>query len=432
MIALSPETLRDHLEVAVDHLSFPTGITFDDDGTAYVSEAGLGFGGTKPGGRIWRIASDGSRDLLVDGLRPPVNGVSFYRGYLYVSEGTRGACIIRISLNGEREVLVENLPGPGNYHTNMVAIGPDERLYFSQGAMTNSGIIGLDGHDLAWLRRVPHAHDIPGYDIELAGLNVETSDPRSVEPREKVRTGAFVSFGTETTPGQRIAAQLPCSAAVMRCSLDGRNLELVAWGLRNAYGLGFLPDGRLLATDQGMDDRGSRPLGDAPDLLHEVKRGAWYGWPDFVGDVPVTHPRFAPQRGVPALPVLSNHDELPPPERALLEFPTHCGALKFAVVPDGSRSIAGQLVVALFGDERPMVAPVGARAGRAVARVNPADWSLHPLLSEPLQRPIDVRFHPIDGALFIVDFGAFEMLDNGQTFAQPASGRLWRLPLAQL
>ena len=26
---------------------------------------------------------------------------------------------------------------------------------------------------------------------------------------------------------------------------------LVAWGLRNAYGLGFLPDGTLLATDQG-------------------------------------------------------------------------------------------------------------------------------------------------------------------------------------
>ena len=65
------------------------------------------------------------------------------------------------------------------------------------------------------------------------------------------------------------------AAAVMRCNLDGSGLELVAWGFRNAYGLGFLPDGRLLAADQGVDDRGSRPLGNAPDLFHEVKARAW-------------------------------------------------------------------------------------------------------------------------------------------------------------
>ena len=57
----------------------------------------------------------------------------------------------------------------------------------------------------------------------------------------------------------------------MRCNLDGSDLELVAWGLRNAYGLGFLPDGRLLAVDQGADDRGSRPVGNVPDLLFEVR-----------------------------------------------------------------------------------------------------------------------------------------------------------------
>jgi glucose/arabinose dehydrogenase len=56
---------------------------------------------------------------------------------------------------------------------------------------------------------------------------------------------------------------------------------LVAWGLRNAYGLLFLPDGRLLAIGQGADDRGSRPVGNVPDLLFEGNPGAWYGWPDF-------------------------------------------------------------------------------------------------------------------------------------------------------
>jgi glucose/arabinose dehydrogenase len=62
----------------------------------------------------------------------------------------------------------------------------------------------------------------------------------------------------------------------MRCnSYDGSDLELVAWGLRNSYGLGFLLDGRLLAIDQGPDDRGSRPVGNAPDLLYEIHEGSW-------------------------------------------------------------------------------------------------------------------------------------------------------------
>src|SRR5438132_1651573 len=92
-------------------------------------------------------------------------------------------------------------------------------------------------------------------------------------------------------------SQRSWTAAVMRCEPDGSGLELVAWGLRNAYGLGFLPDGRLLATDQGADDRGSRPVGNAPDLLFEVREGAWYGWPDYIGGDPITDERYRPVRG---------------------------------------------------------------------------------------------------------------------------------------
>jgi glucose/arabinose dehydrogenase len=425
------DTLGDSLVLVADRLSFPTGLTFDDRGVAYVSEAGLDFGGAKPGGRIWRIAPDGLRQLLADGLRPPVNGVTFHAGDLYISEGACG-CISRVSPTGARGVLVDNLPGPGNYHVNMVAVGRDDRLYFSQGAMTNTGVMGRDSHEMAWLRRLPHAPDVPGYDVELAGVNLETDDPLPVGGTCGRRTGAFVPYGTETRAGQRIRARMPCTAAVMRCNLDGTDLELVAWGLRNAYGLGFLADGRLLATDQGADDRGSRPIGNAPDLLHEVKTGAWYGWPDFIGDVPVTHPRFTPERGSPVAFVLSNHATLPPPEPPLLEFPAHSGALKFAVVPDGAPRFSSQLVVALFGDERPLVAPPGHRAGRAIASIDPARWTVHPLLGEPLQRPIDVRFNPVDRALFILDFGSFEIGAGGATVTDPGSGRLWRLPLACL
>ena len=292
------------VETVADGLSFPTSLAFDGDGTAYIAESGLPFGGASPGGRVWRL-ENGRRSLVADDLRAPVNGLTFRDGALYVSEGGHPGRISRLELDGSRSTVLDDLPGPGNYHTNMCVFGPDGKLYFSQGAMTNSGIVGLDAYEIGWLRRLPHAHDLPGHEIELAGVNVETRDPTG---SGSVETGAFVAFGTPTARGQRLAAHVPCTAAVMRCEPDGSDLELVAWGLRNAYGLCFLPDKRLLAVDQGFDDRGSRPIGNATDLLYEVRPGAWYGWPDFVGGDPVTDSRYCPERGTQPLFVLSNHE----------------------------------------------------------------------------------------------------------------------------
>jgi glucose/arabinose dehydrogenase len=420
---------NNQLELVAEEVSFPTSLTFDDSGTPYVAESGLPFGGAQPGGRIWRLERDGSRTLLAEGLRPPVNGLTYHQGGLYVSEGGHPARISRFDLDGRQTVILDNLPGPGNYHTNMVVFGPDGKLYFSQGSMTNTGIVGLDAYELGWLRLLPHAHDIPGYEIELAGFNAETSNPLSSEPGARVRTGAFAPFGTLTEAGQRIPAQVPCTAAIMRCNPDGSELELVAWGIRNAYGLGFLPDGRLLAVDQGADDRGSRPVGNIPDLLFEVRQGAWYGWPDFIGGDPITDPQYNPVRGEAPTFVLANHHELPAPEPALVRFPPHAAAVKFDVAPSSVPQWAGQLFVALFGDEVPMTAPSGPRVGRSLARVDPTDWSLHTVITHPLLRPIDVRFDPAGESLYILDFGYFEMDAERGVVAEAKSGRLWRLKL---
>lgn len=416
------------IEVVADDFSFPTSVTQGDGGSLYVAESGLPFGGAAPGGRIWRLAPSGQRELIAAGLRPPVNGLTFHDGGLYVSEGGPPGRISRLELDGRQAVILDNLPGPGNYHTNMVAFGPDGKLYFGQGAMTNLGIIGLDAYELGWLRRLPHAHDIPGLDIVLTGVSVETPNPLVADPNARVRTGAFVPFGTPSEPGQRIAAELPCTAAVMRCNPDGSELELVAWGLRNAFALGFLPDGRLLAVDQGADDRGSRPVGNAPDLLYVVRPGAWYGWPDFIGGIPLTGAQFRPTRGPAPTMLLANHDELPAPEAPLLRFPPHVAAVKFAVAPHrADLPWAGQLFVALFGDEAPMTAPAGPKVGRSVARIDPADWSLHPVIAEPLARPIDVQIADDGRSLLVVDFGQFEMTAERGVAAVAGSGKLWRI-----
>lgn len=426
---MSPNDGATGLTMVADTFSFPTSLTFDTDGVAYVAEAGLPFGGAEPGGRVWRLESSGSRTLLADNLRAPVNGLTFHAGGLYISEGGHPGRISRLDAGGRRTVILDDLPGPGNYHTNMVAFGPDGKLYFSQGAMTNTGIVGLDAYELGWLRRLPHAHDLPGQDVVLADVEVETANPLSTDPDARTTTGAFAPFGQRLPAGRRISAQLPCTAAVMRCNPDGTGLELVAWGLRNAYALGFTPDGRLLAIDQGADDRGSRPVGNVPDMLFEVRRGVWYGWPDSIGGDPITDAQYLPTRGPAPKFVLANHDELGSPARALLRFPPHSAAVKFDVAPSGVAAWAGQIAVALFGDEAPMTAPPGPRVGRGVGRIDPATWSLHPLVAGSLERPIDVRFDPGGTALYILDFGRFEMHATRGVVAEARSGKLWRLPL---
>lgn len=421
-------------------LDFPTSLAFDDEGVAWIAESGLPFGGAEAGGRIRRVdpegRPDGTIETLLGDLRFPVNGLCFHEGAFYISEGGYPGRISRWAPDGERGgervTILDGLPGLGNYHTNMAVVGPDGKLWFSQGAMTNSGIIGLDAYELGWLGRLPHNCDVPGYDVVLAGVNCETVNPLDLTGDSRTRTGAFSPFGIATEPGHRIAGRVPCTAAVLRCDLDGSGLELVAWGLRNAYGLAFLPDGRLLATDQGADDRGSRPIGNAPDVLYEVKAGAWYGWPDFVAGVPVNHPRFRPVRGPAPDLLLANHAELPPPEPPLLEFAVNAAATKLAVIPQSAERWPGQILAALFGDERPMTGPEGPRVGRTIVRIDPSDWSLHPLRGGggPFLRPIDVRVQ--GDSVYVLDFGEFEMVSGGGVEARAGTGALWKIPLRDL
>jgi glucose/arabinose dehydrogenase len=223
----------------------------------------------------------------------------------------------------------------------------------------------------------------------------------------------------------------------MRIRPDGSDLELVAWGTRNPFGLVFLPDGRLLALDQGADDRGSRPIGNAPDLLLEIRHGDWCGWPDFVGDEPVTDPRYAPTRGPAPGFLIADHTALPRPRAPLVRFPPHVAATRVTLAPDrrsgGATAEAepgpwtGRLLCTLFGDERPMTAPEGPRSGRCLAVVDLADGTVDILVSAPLLRPIDVVVSPTDQRVHVVDFGAFEMGARGAVDATPGTGRLWRV-----
>ncbi len=413
-------------ELIADGLSFPTSLCFDEQGTPYVTNAGLPWDGARKGGEVFKVHSDGKLEVISDDFGYPVNGLCFHEGDLIVSDGGYPGKICRLTLDGKVTTILGDLPGLGNYHTNMVAIGPDGRIYFSQGTLTNTAVIGMDAYELGWLGCLPHNCDVPGYDVVLTGENFETVNPLARDGEVKAITGAFSPFNVASEAGQVVKAGLPCTAAIMSCEMDGSDLQLEAWGVRNAYGMGFLPDGRLLVTDQGADDRGSRPVGGVPDLLFEIKKGAWYGWPDFIAGRPITDPMYTPQRGPKPKFVLQNHDDFPAPEKPLMEFSVNAAAVKFDYIPDDVPGLGGQLFVALFGDEKPMTAPPGKKVGRNIARIDPNTWKLYPLPDLGLERPMDIKYNPVDKHIYILDFGYFEMTGVGVD-SKSGSGKLWRI-----
>lgn len=223
--------------------------------------------------------------------------------------------------------------------------------------------------------------------------------------------------------GQRIRGRLPCTSAIIRCDPDGSNLELVAWGLRNPYGLAFDRGGRLLAVDLGMNDRGSRPIGNAPSCVYNIVSGAWYGWPDFAAALPVTHQDLMPSNGISPRFLLSNHQELGPVQEPLIRFRPREAPTRIASIPN-----TDEWIVTLFGDKRPVTAPAGPKEGRRLVRMHLSDRCVYPVSGPRFLRPIDVAFNVRDHSFYVVDFGEFELQLGGAVSAKAATGVLWCLP----
>jgi glucose/arabinose dehydrogenase len=417
-------------------LDMPTGVCFDGDGRPCVLEAGYSYGEVWRTPRLLRLGEGEQPDVLAEGGRNgPWNGVDFADGSFYVAEGgvLEGGRILRIEPDGTQRVLVSGLPSFGDHHTNGPAVR-DGWVYFGQGTATNSGVVGEDNAEFGWLARHPDFHDLPGQAIELNGNAFASADV--LRKRGHAKTGAFAAFGQ--TPPRAVEASLPCTGSVLRVPVDGGALELVAWGFRNPFGLAFAPDGTLYATDNGYDDRGSRPVWGAPDLMWRVEANRWYGWPDYSGNRALTEEEFQPPGKDPLKFLLREHPGEPPAPTALFEV--HCSADGF----DFSRSEAfghvGQAFVAMFGDQAPTTGKLLGPAGFKVVRVDPASGACEDFAvargdqSGPaslvgghgLERPIAARFNREGTALYVVDFGVLRQDEDG---AHPVerTGALWKI-----
>src|SRR5262245_21378826 len=358
------------IEVFAKGLNFPTGIAFKGDGRrfeVFVTEAGTGVPGRCNGAEFFRdnsmpavpdsqnpflpqvrVLDDDGNTLRVLGRSPtvaarespsflhaPTIGLAFERdfhgGRLFVTDSLQGARGAQGPKNSSRIVdvdarhgtvaeLIVKLP-TGDHPTEQPTV-KDGFLYWSQGSVTNAGVIGHDNGASVGGPPEDEAtgaqHEIPCQDVVLSGHNFDSGDGHV--------TGGFLPHGVPGAAGQVVHAfsgafQMGmCTGAILRAKLrDLRPLppggiqpvgtvEPVSWGYRTPFGLRFASDhhvldGGLLVSENGEDQRGPRPVLNAPDRLHvvpeKVTRGGldFHGWPDIFGFLDSTQGVFIPDTG---------------------------------------------------------------------------------------------------------------------------------------
>lgn len=452
------------VEVVLSGLEYPTAVDLDEAGNLYVAEAGYAYGDPVAPARILRVSPAGEMAIVAEQLGGPINDLLWHDGRLFISQF--GKISVRDPGGAIRD-LVTDLPVSAGHQNNQLSVGPDGKLYFGLGTITNSGIVGLDNaYPFTSLLLWPDIRDVPARDVELRGETFLTPQPNNVLERQGslvsfwanlsyavrslftrgeesmlVRTGAYQRFGES---GARVVrGEVKASGTVLRLDPDGSNLEVYAWGLRNPYGVQWSPDGELYVAENAYDERGSRPIANAEDNIWRIEQGAWYGWPDYSSGIPVTDPRFRSARGPRPEFLLAEH---PPVGKPVLTRPKHAGVTKIDFSTSAGFGFAGQMFLGEFGAGVPITGADDVPAGQQVVRIDLASGRVEPFFTarpEALgppgaeyvsttapKHPVDVRFSPDGSTLYIADLGALKpYLAGAGPFprAFPATGVVWRV-----
>jgi glucose/arabinose dehydrogenase len=449
------------VEVFMKDLIWPTSVDADQNGNIYVAEAGYAYGDPFAPAQILRISPDGQITRLAEGFNGPITDLLWHGGRLYVSHKGK---ISAVNANGVVEDLVTDLPSYGDHFNNQMAVGPDGKIYFGQGVATNSGVVGLDNaYPYLWLLLWPDVHDVPAKDIKLRDKGFLTPQPANVLARQGnllslgsnltyavtsvfnrnrnksllVRTGAFQPFGEHK---KSVPGQVKASGTILRMDTNGANLEVYAWGLRNPFGVMWSPDGKLYATDNAYDERGSRPIANAKDNIWQVREGGWYGYPDFSSGIPVTDPQFKSKRGPKLKFLMAEH---PPVEQPWLTRPENAAVTKFDFSTSATFGYPGQMFVAEFGAATPITGDPNT-TGYTVIRIDPSTKEVVPFLSNQApgpagfehvttsgpRHPVEAKFAANGEVLYVVDIGVIYG-DVGAAgpfpLPVPGTGVIWRI-----
>ena len=273
--------------------------------------------------------SQGANAYQPDG---PAIGLTFEHGLqggtLFATDSnqqTDGGCCAA-SNNSSRIVTVDLATGAvksfisplptGDHPTEQVLV-KDGYLYWVQGSATNTGVVGHDNGGGT------HQNDVPCQNITLSNNVFDSGDGHMTSgysPHGVARPGAVVpAFSGATLHGV-------CNGAILRAKIGAGNpastIQPFSWGYRNPYAIRFAPNdhalkGNLMVAEDGGDERGARPVANAPDRLQVAQMNPdgtpdYHGWPDFFGFLPSTQRLYNPQGGPaddlcspPAMPVFN-------------------------------------------------------------------------------------------------------------------------------
>ena len=420
-----------------------------------------------------------------DSLQPhgPAIDIAFEKGFqggrLFATDSNQAIRTVGAQNNSSRIVVVDPDSGKvtpfisglptGDHPAEQITFKGDW-IYWSQGSTTNAGVVGLDNGGGA------NQQDIPCQDIVLSSNTFSSGGG--------VFTSGYSPHGV-TNPGGNVAAFTSatgpgiCDGAILRAKVNAINpkatIEPFSWGYRNPFGIRFAPHdhalkGGLLVTENGEDERGARPVNNAPDRLALAQQNAdgspdYHGWPDRFGFLDSTQALFNPVCGpgddlfpdcaailaldIPVKPVLASP---PQPITAPLALePADVAAVGLDFVPDSFVTgpvRKGAALVSREGDFGFSAANGEPEAGHDIELVN------FSRPGEPLQlqqtrfahnttfeqafvdglrginRPVDLKFGPDDCA-YLVDYGAvrdFGQSDPASKFIDPADAPLVQIP----
>ncbi|MFL6510096.1 MAG: hypothetical protein ACJ700_02790, partial [Nitrososphaera sp.] len=310
------------------------------------------------------------------------------------------------------------------------------RFYFGQGTVTNTGVAGEDSYTYGWLKTSPELHDIPCTDITLTGQNFNSSNPLTPQNiTDMATTGAFVPFNSTTTNGQAIKGDVKCSGSIISSNANGTDLRVVAWGLRNPYGVALTDDGKkLIVANNGADERGSRRVGNDTDKIYSLDLSnssmKFLGWPDYFGNgEPVTDNKFVSESARsdnnPLHFLLQSHP--PVDEKPLTLLEEGVAATQVAVSNSTNFGFKGNAFIAEFGTMAPLIHPFAqitqpmpgiqpGIVGQKVVMLDPNTGNHSDFLSlkdiDKTFRPVGVKFDLKGDALYDVSIAKTEVRSN--------------------
>lgn len=215
----------------------------------------------------------------------------------------------------------------------------------------------------------------------------------------------YVATGTTSDDwiggdGKRLRVGPYWGGIIARCRPDGMNLERVAWGFWNPFGLTFDRHGRLLAIDNDPDHRG-------PNRLLHIVMGGDYGYKRTYGRYGL-HPYQAWEGELPStLPMIAGIGEAP---TAVLD-------VNNASLPSDYRDT---IIGATWGEHNlTLYRPKPAGASIIASHEILLKGQGHDNKTSPF-RPSGLAASPVDGSIYVNDW----MLIDYTTHLK---GRIWKV-----